>query len=426
ARTFGLSRSVAESMLFRLSGMVLIFLLQLLLARLMGPRRFGDYTIVITWMNILLVFSLFGFDQAVARFLPEATAVKDYSKARGFMKFSGIWTMLMAVLCGTVMLLYLIDHSKRGREGFSESMFWVLLALPFLVYVYRSASILRAFHRIKASMTPITIVFPIMMAAACAYFYWKHDYLTVDAAVFRQFACTVIIALLISRSTGKRLREKMGGAEASYDAFVWMRTASTFLIGSLIQILLTQTDILLTGWLLDHTRAGYYAIAVRITSLVAFGLTVTDYVFLPKITEVIKQGKKKQAQQLVNDASRQILFMAVPVVLLLVFSGSWLLGGFGDKFETAAYVPMLILLTGQVVNAATGLSAGILNAAGHRMTYFLISGGSALVQMALTYFLLPKFGLVGAAVSSTSIRVILNVLCYRATLHHLGIRSSIW
>ncbi|MFM8431205.1 MAG: polysaccharide biosynthesis C-terminal domain-containing protein, partial [Bacteroidota bacterium] len=98
----------------------------------------------------------------------------------------------------------------------------------------------------------------------------------------------------------------------------------------------------------------------------------------------------------------------------------------GDKFETAAYVPMLILLTGQVVNAATGLSAGILNAAGHRMTYFLISGGSALVQMALTYFLLPKFGLVGAAVSSTSIRVILNVLCYRATLHHLGIRSSIW
>ncbi|MFM7725891.1 MAG: oligosaccharide flippase family protein, partial [Flavobacteriales bacterium] len=172
-------------------------------------------------------------------------------------------------------------------------------------------------------------VFQLLMAAACAYYYWEHGYLTVDAALLQQFACTVIISMMIRRAKSRRLRERMESSEIVYERAEWIRTASSFMLGSLFQLLLLQADILVIGYLANHTQAGYYAVAVRITSLVVFGLSETDYVYLPPIRDAIRQGQKKSLQKLVTDASRQILLMALPLLLLLVLTGSYLLGGFG-------------------------------------------------------------------------------------------------
>ena len=88
SRLLGLTRSVTESLLFRLTGMLLFFFLQLVVSRFLGPKGFGDYMFIEILISIVIVFSLLGMDAAVRRVVPQALAEKDNSSALGFILFS--------------------------------------------------------------------------------------------------------------------------------------------------------------------------------------------------------------------------------------------------------------------------------------------------------------------------------------------------
>ena len=109
----GLNRSVFHALLFRLSGLGLIFLLQVMLARLMGPSNYGDYTVIITTVNLLLVLSVFGFDSSILRFLPSYIAKRDYSSVNGFVRFSYRMITILSILCSIGLFIFLLTKSKK-------------------------------------------------------------------------------------------------------------------------------------------------------------------------------------------------------------------------------------------------------------------------------------------------------------------------
>lgn len=422
-RHIGLTRSVLHSMLFRLTGMALAFLLHILLARLMGPKGYGDYAVIITWLNLLLVVSLFGMDTAVLRFLPAAVGKKDYPHASGFLRFSYRWITVLSILCSIAALLILIFKSKRSNWSFNEGMFWALFILPVLAFIYQASAVLRSFHRIKASMLPVFILLPVFMAVSCGYYFISNGKLPVDAVMFTQLVCTVLIGFIISRISGKQRQERLEEAEPEYHRKLWLSAAASFFIVSLVDMLLRQTDILLIGYMLNNAKAGQYAVAARITSLVAFGLSVTDYVYMPRIAAVYERRRLAELQKMVRQASRQIVLIALPVVVALIAAGPWLLSLFGPAFRIA-YVPMLILLTGQLVNAATGMVGGLLNMTGNHRSFLLFSIICALLQFGLIYVLVPVWGLSGAAAAAALSRILLNVLAYRRVRKVMKIRPS--
>ena len=94
-----LEKSVWQALVFRLIGLGLIFVLQIVLARLMGPKNYGDYTVIITAVNLLLVVSMFGFDSSILRFVPSALGKGDTSAANGFVKFSSRVILTLAIIC---------------------------------------------------------------------------------------------------------------------------------------------------------------------------------------------------------------------------------------------------------------------------------------------------------------------------------------
>jgi hypothetical protein len=49
----GLNRSIIQALFFRLAGLGLIFLLQVMLARCMGASNYGDYTVIMTTLNLI-------------------------------------------------------------------------------------------------------------------------------------------------------------------------------------------------------------------------------------------------------------------------------------------------------------------------------------------------------------------------------------
>lgn len=411
-------------MLFRFTGLMLVFLLHLLLARLMGPKGFGDYTMITSLLDLLLVIGLFGMDAATQRILPQALGKKEFGAANGFLRFSYRWILIGSVSCSVIVLALLIFVYKKGSVGFRESILWMVVLLPVLATVHQASAVLRSFQRIKASMLPIHVVLPVFLSLAAFVYYLEYDKLPVDAVLLLQLVCTLLVGWRVSRTTGKRLREQLDRSETEYRYFNWFTAASGHFITSLMEVLLRQGDILMVGYLATHVYAGQYAAAVRITSLVVFALSVADYVYMPRLAAIMKSGKKRQLRLSVRSYSRQILTATLPLAVLLALTGPWLLAAFGTAFKNA-YYPLLILLAGHLFTAGTGLAGGMMQLTGGKRTYIGYSICAVIILFTLLTVLLPKWGLTGAAIASVTARLMLQLLCYRSVYSRTGIRAGI-
>lgn len=419
----GLNRSVFHALLFRLSGLGLIFLLQVMLARLMGPSNYGDYTVIITTVNLLLVLSVFGFDSSILRFLPSFIAKKDYSSANGFVRFSYRMITILSILCSIGLFIFLLTKAKKNNIAFSEGLFWGVLLIPFLAFVYQASAVLRSLNKIKTSLLSVYFLFPVLMGLTCLYYYYSNDRLTVDAAMLINLGCSAVICIFINRRARKVLKEQAPSENLTFESRKWISVSSILFLTTAFDLLLRQSDILMVSYFLGNTKAGYYSVAAKLALLASLGLSVADYVFMPKIAALFESRQLMKLQQFVRNSSLQILSITLPVVFLLFLGGKWILGFFGNAFSFS-YVPLIILLCGQVINAMTGMVGGLMSMTGYQKTFFAFYFFAFIIQFTLNIILIPIFDIVGAAIGSSLAMIFLNICAYIFVKKKLKIKAS--
>ena len=420
-----LDKSVYQTLLFRLSGLGLIFLLQILLARLMGPKSYGDYTVIITTVNLLLVLSMFGFDSAILRFLPSSLEKGDEASAVGFIKFANRVMTVLVIACAVGIFIFLLSKSRSFNRDFSEGLFWAMILLPFLAYTTFSAAVLRALRRIRLSLLPAYFLFPVMMGIMSWIYYRGENKLTADAAMVLNLGVSAIICFYINRKAKKALRESVGDTQANYTRRAWISVSSVLFLTTAMDLLLKQSDILMVGYFLNNMKAGFYAVAAKLATLSALGLAVADYVVMPRIAGMFESRQYSKLQKMIRNASFQILSISLPVIIGLAIFGKMILGFFGLPYKDS-YVALLILLIGQLVNSATGMVGGLMMMTGHQRKFFLFYAGAIALQFLLNVLLIKPLGINGAAIATSTSMIFLNVSAYLFVSRKLKIKASVF
>ena len=75
----------------------------------------------------------------------------------------------------------------------------------------------------------------------------------------------------------------------------------------------------------------------------------------------------------------------------------------------AAYVPMLILVVGQFVNSVSGSTGYFMNMTGHQKELRNIIIITSICSLLLSFFLIPRFGLYGAALDAAMCLALWNI-----------------
>jgi O-antigen/teichoic acid export membrane protein len=88
-------------------------------------------------------------------------------------------------------------------------------------------------------------------------------------------------------------------------------------------------------------------------------------------------------------------------------------------------VPLLILLTGQVVNALAGSVGLIMTMTSHQNQAGAIIAVSTAANITLNALLIPLFGLAGAAISTAFTMALWNVAMLIFVQRRIGINSTI-
>ena len=405
-------RPVSSIFSIRLLGIGIIFLNQLFLARFMGAKGFGDYTVIFTWIGFLITLSLFGFNTSIMKIYSSLAAQQQWNMLKGFLRFSKRIIFIVSLVASLVLLLFLLKNSGRYGVTFSEALFWALLLLPFLAFIYYYSAVMLALRKVKFSLSPANVLLPLSATIASYCYYTLNNHvIKTDAAVFIYLCCTFSVFIFISGRLKMQLSRQLHDVPVEYAIKDWLSESFPALILSAAMLLLKRVDILFISYYFGNTHAGIYAVASMMSSLIPFLLFIPETHFLSGIRGLFESRQQEKLQRLVRRSNKISLVITLPVALIIIIFGKYLLQLFGTAF-IASYLPLIILTTGQLINIRTIFLRNILNEAGDQKRVLFMYVAAAVLNVAFNFMLVPSLGMNGAAIASVLSLIVLYVMMH--------------
>jgi O-antigen/teichoic acid export membrane protein len=386
----------------RVIGRALALSGQVVLARILGPASLGLYAIGLSTLKIAGQYAALGLEKGIVRFGPTDSG----GGALG----------LRGVLRQTLLLAFLMG----GVFGFG-----VFVLAPWLAEIVfddlRLVSVLRLF----------SVAFPfyacLRVAAAATTISKRTTYYVVTqellqpglelALILGAFAlglrlegmvAATVLSLALALWVAMRLLVRLfpSASEPDTGHSTSYRRLMAFSIpvaaGGLLATLMTWGDRYMLGIFRPTVEVGIYQAASQSSTLFAILLSGFNVVLNPMIADHDRAGRQSELEHLFRVATKWGLYLSIPFFLVIFWMPrEVILVVFGDGFSQGA-APMVILALGQLVNVSTGAVGPLLVMTGRPVQWTSISAAMLLVSVVLGVLLIPSYGLVGAAISTST------------------------
>lgn len=411
-----LARGSATSLTLRVAAALIGVGLQIFLARVLGADGYGLYTYPLAWLSLMLVLGRFGFDTATVRYVASYLEQRAYPQLKAFLSFSTVATLLTSGLVALVIALA-VERALPGLGDPLRRVFRVVYVLvPATVLLQITESRLRALKRVFAAQASGKIARPLSLILLLGALALTGVRLDPGLAMAVNLASTLIAFglgwLLFRRSSPEEVRR----AEAApWRPGEWLRASAALLLVAGFSILLLQTDTIMLGLLLGTREVGLYTASVRLASMMGMVLFALNYTLAPQASALYFAGEREQLQRLVTFSVNVLTVLSLGTFAALAAFGRPALGLFGPAY-LVAYLPLVILAAAQAVNSMTGPVGILLNMTNHQNVAAVVLGATAVVNVALNLFLIPRLGLVGAALATA----------ISTTAWNLAMASQVW
>jgi O-antigen/teichoic acid export membrane protein len=182
------------------------------------------------------------------------------------------------------------------------------------------------------------------------------------------------------------------------------------------------TDILVLGAWSDPEQVGVYGIAMRIALLTTFVLSAVNIVVAPQFAALHAAGDSAGLKRVAQRTAFWTRAIAVPALLVLLTVPDLILQFFGPKFKEGAWA-LRILAVGQFVNLATGPVGIILLMTGNEKIMRNNIAVSAALNLIGNLVLVPTYGAIGAAASTATALVFMNIVSWAAVRNKLNVNT---
>ena len=254
------------------------------------------------------------------------------------------------------------------RENLSdEEAGTILWALPLICFLSLSkvrGAVLRGLRHVVQGQFPEMFFRPAVMLALSLGLL-TYGSLTPSHAMASYMISALLAFLLGSILLWRVLPTGIEKIQPVYERKEWLKSILPLSLIAGMQVVNHQVDMVLLGILRSNDSVGVYKVATQMVTLVGFSLTIINSLIAPQISRLYQSGEMRKLQNMITLCSRLMVATAFPVAMAFLFFGESIIGFvFGEEYG-AGNVALLILSLGQVVNAAMGSVAYILNMTGH-------------------------------------------------------------
>jgi O-antigen/teichoic acid export membrane protein len=180
-------------------------------------------------------------------------------------------------------------------------------------------------------------------------------------------------------------------------------------VASLASIILQRLDIVLVAILKGPTEAAVYTAATRFLVAGQFGNMAISMAAQPRFTELFAVGDRRGANEIYQVTTAWLVLLTWPLYLLAIVYGPQVLAIFGHSYRAGDTVMIVLSLT-MLFASACGQVDMVLITTG-RSTWSLFNGLLAMtVDVVLDLLLIPKYGILGAAIGWSAAIVVSNLI----------------
>lgn len=421
-----LAFGASGSLLVKIAGAALEFAVHVLLARVLGANQYGIYIYVLTWVSVLAMLATLGFDTASIRFVASYNARGEWGLLRGFMatvlRLVLLSSSMVAVILGIIVMMFVAGE----RSVFAPTFLVGVFLLPLISLTRLRQATLRALKHVVRAELPYLVIRPLVLALCIlGVSVYNSSLLTAREATVFNTVATLAALLVATIWLMKLVPTPIRSATKSSDTRHWLLVALPLLFISGMQLILSQTDVIMLGAMLDAKHAGIYAATARIAGFIAFGLMAANAIVAPMIAEHYDLQQRERLQGLLTLAARGAFAFGLVVGTGLVVFGRFVLLLFGEEF-VVAYPALLILLVGEIINTLMGSVGFLMTMTGHQVKAAWILGASAMLNILLNALLIPQFGMNGAAVATATTIVLWNVVMFLYVRSRLGLNPTMF
>jgi O-antigen/teichoic acid export membrane protein len=386
------------------------YLFKIYLARVLGAEALGVYALGMTLAGFFGLFNGLGLPMAALRFVADYTATGRYEKLRAL-----LWK-------GSAMLLasnLLLAAALLAAGPWIASRFYHTPSLTPYLWFFAAIMALGALttffgqwlggYKDVTRRTVITnfIGNPLMMAITVALIFLGHG---LRGYLWAQVTSATLVLALLLRAMWKLTppaARPLAGRLGALDREVFHFSAAAFGV-SLLEFVLAQADKVLIGFYLNARDVGIYAAAAAIVAFVPVVLQSVNQIFSPTIADLHARGDHITLARMFQSLTRWILGLTFPLAVVVSIFAAPLMNLFGREF--AIGWPVLVIgALGQFVNCGTGSVGYLLLMAGQQGRLVKVQTWMALVMIALNVALIPRWGVVGAAMATAAVNAGTNL-----------------
>lgn len=407
----------------RLISTGLTFVTSVILARLLGVRGYGTYALALEWLNFLTVPTALGMDRFMVREVSVFRAREQWGKLHGFLRWGNTAVLVASLLVagiGAVVVTF-----TMANPNLRLSFYLTLAALPLMSLTTLRQAAMRGFDHIVSGQWPELILRPLLIIGlSLGLWLLLPTFSTSFSAPWAVAALSAatLVAFTVGAVMLSRVLRTAPRAEPVIEWRSWLITALPFLLISAMYVVNSRTSLLMLGALGEQEDAGLYQVASRGAEFIGMVLLAVNTAFSPMLARLYAQDKQRQLEHAVARSTRLITLVSLPIALVFIFFGQYFLAIFGPEFAPA-HSALITLSIGQLINAATGTVATLLNMTGHERDTALVVGMSAVMNVILNLLLIPRLGLEGAALATALGTLTWNVLLSYFVYKRLGFYS---
>lgn len=380
-------------------------LVGIMVARYLGPEQYGLMRYVISYVALFQVFASFGLDNIEIREESKAPDKRDSIVGTAFVirVFFAVITMLLIIISA---ILFEADaYTKWMIAIYSLSVLFNV----FAVVRNHFTSLIWNEYVVKSEISRTLIGMLIK-----AILLWIHASLTwfIIAVLFD----ALILATGYITSYQKKIASIRDWTFDKSLAFYLIRESYPLVVSLSAVIIYQRVDQIMLGKMLDTASVGFYAVAASFVEIFLFvpqiiAQTVTPILVRTYNTDIVEYQKK--VQNFVNIT----VWLCVCMAVLGAMCAFWLIKfTYGEQYLAAVVILQVLIF--KIIPNAMSSTAGQTIIIERKQKYAWIRNVTACALcVGLNYFLIPQYGVLGAAVSS------ILVTLYAGTLSNIFIPS---
>jgi O-antigen/teichoic acid export membrane protein len=384
-------------------------LFQPLLIRLIGFSTYGKYATVIAVFDLTMILVGAGINGGTRKYISEEHEDDNWES------YVFAYYFRLAFVFALIGSLALVAAAKFGLVGIflgpSFAPYFLLLALLALAAQFRSF-VRRTLMGLKLEHLgePLQVLFKISFIVIALSLAVLN--LGVAGIIVAQIAASMLVFVVAVVFVSKQLSLKkiftpIPDSYPKKDMFYfnYETIVYIFMLTSMYKI-----DIIMIGMFSSAEQAGYYRAALVLAELIWVLPKSLQSLLIQSTSDHWDKGRIDVIENLATRASRYVLLLTLLMAIGLAALAHVFVPIYYGANANPVITPLLILLPGAVGFALARPLLTINHSKGDMGVLIGTTGIAAVLNFVLNYLLIPRYGMVGAAISTTIGYGILPVL----------------